>query len=384
MESKNSISVKKICIGFDAKRAYCNLSGLGNYSRNLINALARFYPQNRYTLFTPKAHPKTPLVNTVDFKIVTPACPFSKIFKSLWRTKFVVGDIKKAKVEVYHGLSHELPRGIEKIAVKSVVTIHDLIFIRFPHFFKPIDAYIYRKKILHACKVANKIVAISQQTKNDIVELLGVDSSKIEVIYQGCGEQFWKKYSPEQHDAVKEKHKLPPNYLLCVGTIEKRKNLLAILKAKHEFKIEVPLVVVGRKTEYYHNEVLPYIQANKLSGVLFLEEVVDEDLPIIYQNAQCFIYPSLFEGFGIPILEALVSGVPVITSSGGCFGEVAGPSSLFINPTDHAELALSIKKVISDTNLSAQMVMLGKEYAKQFSDEAIAKKHIELYCNLIS
>lgn len=375
---------KPVAVGFDAKRAFFNYSGLGNYSRNLINALAKFYPKNSYVLFSPRNNPRAPLAGTVQFRVVTPKGILLKIFKSFWRTKHIVKDIRREKVDIYHGLSHELPVGIEKTAAKSVVTVHDLIFIRFPHFFNPIDAYIYRKKIVHACRVAHKIVAISNQTKNDLVELLGVDPWKIEVIYQGCGEQFWKEYPPIFHNEVKARFALPDRYLLYVGTIETRKNLLSVISAIHDFKIDVPLVVVGRKTDYYHKVVLPYLQTHAVKGVYFLEGVTNEQLPVIYQNAGCFIYPSLFEGFGIPLLEALVSGVPVITSSGGCFSEAAGPSSLYVDPNNHSELGQAILRVLNDPALRASMVESGKEYARRFSDESIAQKHMQLYTSLIN
>ncbi len=373
---------KPIAIGFDAKRAFFNYSGLGNYSRNLINALANLYPKSSYILFTPKLRTKISLTSTVDFRVVGPSGFIFKFFRSLWRSKYMVNDIVREKVEVYHGLSHELPFGIEKTSVKTVVTVHDLIFVRFPHFFNPIDAYIYRKKIVHACRVAHKIVAISHQTKNDLVDLLGIDSSKIEVIHQGCGAQFWKEYPISFHEEVKQIHGLPPRYLLYVGTIEQRKNLMAIIKAKHEFNIELPLLVVGRKADYYHKVVEPYLQANKVKNVFFLEGVTNEQLPIVYQNAECFIYPSLFEGFGIPLLEALVSGVPVITSTGGCFSEAAGPSSLYIDPENHEELANAIIKLNGNPDMRNKMIASGKEYAQQFSDEIIAQRHMELYLKL--
>jgi glycosyltransferase involved in cell wall biosynthesis len=371
-------------VGFDAKRAFFNHSGLGNYSRNLINALTKYQPKVIYTLFSPKTESRIMLQREEQINIVSPKGFGRKFWGSIWRTKFMVKNVKRENIDIYHGLSHELPYGIEKSGAKTVVTVHDLIFIRFPHFFKPLDAIIYKKKLIHACRVADKIVAISHQTKSDLMEFLKIDSNRIEVIYQGCNAVFWENYTPSQVEFIRAKYELPNKYLLYVGTIEERKNLLSGIKAVHETGIDIPLVAVGRKSEYFYNVVLPYVKENNVCNVIFLEGVVNEDLPIIYQNAECFIYPSLFEGFGIPLLEALVSGIPVITSAGGCFSEAAGPGSIYVNPTSHLEIAAAIRKVCDNLDLRKQMIAQGKEYAKRFSQEAIADNYMNLYKSLFN
>jgi glycosyltransferase involved in cell wall biosynthesis len=371
-------------LGFDAKRAFYNHSGLGNYSRNLLNTLTKCYPGTVFTLFSPKTEKRIHLENEELIKIVEPKGFLNRFFKSLWRTKFIVRDINREAIEIYHGLSHELPFGIEKTGVKSVVTVHDLIFIRFPNFFNAADVYIYRKKLLHACRVADIIVAISHQTKRDLIDFLNIDHNKIKVIYQGCNRIFWQNYSEDAYGKVLEKHNLPKRYLLYLGTIEERKNLLTAIKAIHEKAIEIPLVVVGRKADYYHLKVMPYIRDNNVKNVRFLEGITTSELPMIYRKAECFIYPSLFEGFGIPLLEALVSGIPVITSKGGCFSEAAGPGSIYIDPQNHLELADAILDVCSNPALKQKMVEQGKEWASQFSEETIARNYFELYQTLVT
>jgi glycosyltransferase involved in cell wall biosynthesis len=275
-----------------------------------------------------------------------------------------------------------LPYGIHKLGIKTVVTVHDLIFIRFPHYFKTTDAFIYRIKLKHACRIADSIVAISQQTKKDLVDFLGVDPNRITIIYQGCNSVFWKDYPAEEHRAIQQKYNLPQRYFLYVGTIEERKNLLTAIRAIYEMGINIPLFVVGRKTDYYHLKILPYIKENNVTHIHFLEGVTNNELPLIYQNAECFIYPSLFEGFGIPLLEALVSGIPVITSKGGCFHEAAGPGSIYVDPQNHVELAEAIQIVCSNPDLKQKMIEQGKEWAVQFSDENIAKNYFNLYRSL--
>ena len=371
-----------IPIGFDAKRAFFNSSGLGNYSRNLLNALVINHPQNSYYLFTPKTKDRFFLENEDSFSIIGPQ-GMSRLFSSLWRTAFMTNNIKKLKLEIFHGLSQELPYGIGKSGARSVVTIHDLIFLRFPHFYKSVDTKIYYRKVVHACRTADHIVAISEQTRNDIIEFLDISPEKITVIYQGCSPDFRKSFSKEVFLEIKERYKLPDRYLLYTGTIEERKNLLGIAKAIHVSGIDIPLVVIGRKTEPYYRKVLEYINSNNLKSIIFPGKVTNGDLPALYQNAECFLYPSFFEGFGIPIVEALVSKTPVITSNTGCFPEAGGPGSIYVDPYDPGMIGDAILRVVKNKDVREKMVNIGSAHALKFRDEVIAEAYMKLYNSLL-
>ncbi|MCE5346168.1 MAG: glycosyltransferase family 4 protein [Bacteroidales bacterium] len=372
-----------LSIGFDAKRAFFNPSGLGNYSRNLLSAVSKSYPENSYYLFTPKIKGKYTLANEDNFKIVQPGPGVFRLLGSLWRSKYMRNDIRKHKLDVFHGLSQELPVGIENSGARSVVTVHDLIFMRFPKYYKKIDVKIYSRKLRHACKVSDHIVAISRQTKDDIVEYLDISPDKISVIYQGCNPYFRNSYSKEFFREVRAKYNLPERYLLYVGTIEERKNLLGIVKAMHLRHIEVPLVAIGRKTDNYFRNVQDYITANNLNNIIFPDRVLSFELPVIYQNAECFIYPSFFEGFGIPLVEALVSKIPVITSETGCFAEAAGPGSLYVDPHNPETIGDAICKVIDNKEFRDKMITTGTDYANNFRDDVIARAYMELYHSLL-
>lgn len=371
-------------IGFDAKRAYFNSSGLGNYSRNLIEALNSYSNQFAYFMFTPKLNKRKHIDAEPNLFIVKPSILVHRVLKSIWRSKWANRDIKKYKIDLYHGLSHELPFGIHRTKIKTILTVHDLIFIRYPQFFQPIDVYIYRKKIEYACKYASKIVAISTQTKSDIIELLHVDSDKIVVIPQGCDERFHKKASKAEVEQIVQKYNLPNRYLLCVGTIEQRKNILSAVKAIHQQNIEIPLVIVGKKTDYYTNELLPYITKHKLTNIIFPPFIPNEDLPAVYQNATCFIYPSLFEGFGIPIIEALTSGIPVITSKGSCFEETGGDACLYIDPNDTQAIGDAINSVVNNSDFRNQLIEKSLKHAVKYSPQIIANQYISLYNSLLN
>jgi glycosyltransferase involved in cell wall biosynthesis len=371
-------------IGYDAKRAFLNNTGLGNYSRWLIKTMAVHYPGNNYVLYTPKTKDNRHfffLSKIPNSQITTPQ---GRLLSSWWRTKGIVKDLKKDGIDLYHGLSHELPLGIKQSGVKSVLTVHDVIFIRFPQYYGLINRTIYRAKLKYACNAATKIVAISQKTKDDLVELLNVKPDKIEVIYQNCDHTFTLNQSDTQKTLVKKKYKLPKKYLLTVGTIEERKNLLLLVKALPHTKISMPLIVVGKTTPYL-NQVKQFISANKLDDrVFFLHEVSFEELPALYQLATVFVYPSRYEGFGIPILEALYSGTPVIAAKGSCLEEAGGPDSLYINPDNEQELAKAINRVWSNPSLRQHMMMKGFDYAHNFDDDKLSAQLMNLYQNTLN
>lgn len=366
-------------IAFDAKRAFNNKSGLGNYSRNLLKALIKFYPQNRYLLYTPKINEL--IFNDTGFEIYTPK-GLNKIIPSIWRSFTINFDLKKTAPEVYHGLSNELPFFIDNKRVKTVVTIHDLIFLRYPNLYKFIDRKIYQCKFKYACNKADIIIAISEQTKNDIIEFFGIEPSKIRIVYQSCNPIFFENKLIFNEELFL-KYKIPQEYILYVGTIERRKNLLTLLKAINYGKIDLPLVVVGRKTEYF-SEIMSFIKEKKLQNIFFIGEISNEELALLYKYARVFVYPSIFEGFGIPVIEAIASGIPVITSNSSCFKETGGDAALYCDPNNHEDLANSILNIISNNSLRNKLIENGKEHIKKFTPEVFAKNIMNIYKELVN
>lgn len=370
-------------IGYDAKRAFFNQSGLGNYSRNLLNSLFARFPENKYLLYTPGINPVlfNPPVNITDIKL--PKTTFHKTFPSYRRSFALSHEIKEDQPDIYHGLSHELPFGIKKSGVKSVVTIHDLIFFRYPKLYKPVDRLIYKKKFGYACKHATCVVAVSKQTADDISDFLNVSPDKIEVIYQGYNSVFEKKINTEEKESLRKKYSLPLNFILYVGTIEERKNLLNLIQAVHTGKIHMPVVAIGRKTSYFE-KIKNYIEKHHLKGIHFIDTVKNDELPGFYQMADVFVYPSFFEGFGIPILESVVSGTPVITSKGSCFAEAGGEGALYVDPKNTEELANAIQTVLTDNSKKWSLVQGGEEHAMKFTGEKIAENMMALYTKILN
>ena len=371
-------------IGFDAKRLFNNFTGLGNYSRFVVNALCDFEPDHRYLLYSPKIrkHPEVnPIVERPQVQVITPPSLYT-FFKatSLWRTWGIAKEAATKKLDVFHGLSQELPANLPT-SVKKIVTVHDLIFLRFPKLYNRIDVAIYKAKMKAACEQADRVVAISQQTAEDLIDFLRVPESKITVVYQGCHPQFKQTVSAERIGEIKSKYKLPARYILNVGTIETRKNVMLIVQALALLSPDtrLPLVIVGKETAYKKQVVEEAERLGVAGSITFLHQVPFHEFPALYQGAEVFVYPSRFEGFGIPLVEAIESGTPVITSVGSCFSEAAGPGSLYVDPANKEELAFQLGRVAVDKTLRHQMIVEGKKFTAQFNPENIARNIMALY-----
>jgi glycosyltransferase involved in cell wall biosynthesis len=388
-------------IGYDAKRFFNNKTGLGNYSRTLIDTLSKYHPEHEYHLFSPKTdddiYQNFEQENAKNSKntegplsdIISTHFPegFNKKIGSLWRSYFIKNDVQKADIQLFHGLSGELPISLPK-GVKTVVTIHDLIHERYPQFYPFFDRKMYSWKFKSACEKADVVVAISEQTKRDIINFYKINESKIKVIYQSCHPQFkWSNTSKLGSNYFIQKYKLPNNYLLYVGTINERKNLLSILKVfaeKGEINDQIKLVIVGQGKGRYFDENIAFIRKNNLGNRIFMMQNLDfEDFPYIYKNALALVYPSFFEGFGLPIVEAMWSGCPVITSEGGCFTEAGGPDSLYVNPNISTDIGTAICHLTTDNALRERMILRGWEYVKKFEEQEIGNQWIKLYESLL-
>lgn len=380
-------------IGYDGKRAFQNKTGLGNYSRSLLSILNRYFPDFQYTLFAPKKTNLFDIDSYHNFQTIQPQNFFYKKLPSLWRRIGIVKQIDQAHLDIYHGLSNELPKNIEKLNIKTIVTIHDLIFERFPKTYHLDERYTHRWKIKRACKIADLVIAISEQTKNDLIELYGVSPQKITVCYQSCNPIFEKTISEIEKKNIKKKYQLPDQYFLFVSSITARKNLIAICRAMIILKdtLVIPLVIIG-DGKIEKNEVKQLMKENGIEHrLLFLNELSAAkedsftsaaDFPAIYQQALALVYPSIFEGFGLPILEAMWSGLPVICSSVSSMPEVAEDAALYFSPEDTKQLAQHLQAIASDQQLVKILKDKGREQAKKFSTENYANQIIKIYKSL--
>lgn len=375
-------------IGFDAKRAFQNRTGLGNYSRTLLTSLMHHYPDHEYALFAPK---KTNLFPAGAYQVITPDWQPAKTLSALWRSRWMKRDLMQTGVSMYHGLSNELPAGIRKTGIPSVVTIHDLIFEKHPAFYHNSEVWIYKKKFRAACRNADLVLATSEHTKKDILELYNISPDRVVVCYQSCDPLFWQQAPQETSRSVKEKYNLPSSYFLYLGSIIARKDLLTVCKAMKQMQsqCDIPLVVIG-EGKGYKKEVQWWLRENGLQQqVLFLSEqqkvmadpdyLSGADFRAIYHHAMAFIYPSVYEGFGIPVLEAMASQTPVIAANATSLPEVGGNAALYFNPGQPGELADLMVRLAGNTSFREERIQAGSIQAQQFSAKRCADDVMKAY-----
>ena len=374
-----------LTIGYDAKRAVSNGTGLGNYCRTLLNDLGTIDTADSFRLYVPdlgRDDLRSQLDMPRNMSFVTPANKLVKPLRSLWRIKGIVNDLKRDGVDIYHGLTGELPLGLSEAGIKSVVTIHDLIFMRCPEYYNPVDVAIYKWKFRNTCKQADRIIAISECTRRDIMELGEIDDSRIDVVYQSCDTRFRQQVSPEQKQDVRARYSLPKRYVLFVGTIEERKNALLAAQALPYLSDDIHLVLVGRQTAYAKT-ITSFARQNGLANrIHMLSGVPTSDLYAIYQQAECFVYPSRYEGFGIPVIEAIQSRLPVIACTGSCLEEAGGPDNVYVDPDEPQEMAMAIKSITDNPDAARQIVTRSLDYIRRFENGNVAQEMLNVYRSL--
>lgn len=371
-------------IGFDAKRAFHTARGLGSYARTTLTYLSRMYPQHQFILFTPpikKGKLDQWHVGLPNIVVVEPKSLIFRAIPSLWRSFFLSGEIKKYQLDIFHGLSHELPIGIEKLGIKTVVTIHDLIYVKFPHFFNFIDRYIFEKKFSSSIKRSDRVIAICEQTKKDIVDHFGCPHGKISVVYQSCHPRF---FTPLEEGAVakaRDVFQLPERYLLFLGALVPNKNIELVFQALSRFPVASrPHFVIAGKPSSHLSALRKMVSDLQIeSHVHWVFSPDDSLLPALYAGADFFCFPSFYEGFGIPLIEALCMGSPVITSKQGALKEAAGEGGLFIDPSSVEECFVAIEKLWNDSMLRHALSENGKKHLLHFSAEQVTADLMKQY-----
>lgn len=371
-------------IGFDAKRAFQNNTGLGNYSRMLVTGLAERHQEDQIVLYAPdmSGEYRTFFSSYANISSRKPS-GFDRNFPNLWRSFGVSMHLNSDNVDIFHGLSHELPHRIPS-RVKTVVTMHDLIVWRYPEFYTLFDRMMHRAKQHHACRTADIVVAISKQTKQDLIHFMHVPEEKIRVIYQSCDSIFWNPVTEMDREYVRSTYHLPARYFVCVGTIEERKNQLAVVQAMNELPEDVHIVVVGRSRGSYNQQVHNYIEEFRLGRrVHLLNNAIFEDFPALYAESIGSVYMSKFEGFGIPILEAMCCDTPVVTSNVSSMPEVTGDAALYANPANPHEIAQQMLRIVKEPDLRSEMIAKGRCQRERFSRERSVQDMYALYQSLV-
>lgn len=371
-------------IGYDGLKAVKDYTGIGNYCRSLIATLSVHCPKNHYIVLSPEKNDNR-LLSQIAIKGSVHLKKSRKALSTWWWRNIsgIVGDAEHYGAQVFHGLSGELPLDIAQTKMPSVITVHNLTFRHHPEYY----SLGYRLKrnfmLRHSCRKADKIVAVSECTKRDIIHFYGIESDKIEVIPEPCNELFYREVTHTAKLDAARKYHLPANFILVMGNITERKNIMQAVKALTLMENkDVMLVIVGEKNAYYKKlkawakEHHVYHRIKRVSGV------ETSYLPAIYHMAKALVYPSRHEGFGLSVLESIICGTPVIATTGSALEETGGKSSVYIDPDDTQALAEAIDRVLSDETLRQRMIADGLEHAKNYEPKAIAEAYNDLYHRL--
>ncbi|MBW2165910.1 MAG: glycosyltransferase family 4 protein [Deltaproteobacteria bacterium] len=377
-----------ICI--DGRTIYKRNTGFGYYAFYLIRHILRSECNDHITLilhkdvanlfFMPSCTKHHEILTAVDYR--------NRILRDAWENLVLPIIFKKHNINMFHSLTFHMP--ILRIGnIKQVVTIHDLVVFKMPEIYPKYYTIYWRFIIKRSLERSSKIIAISEATKQDIIDLFNIKEDKIHVIYHGIDlKRFRPKDETNGVGATLKKYGLKKPYIMALGLSDLRKNGERILKSyskiiKDKTK-DVSLAICGILRK--RNRVLfDQIKEHGLSDrVVMTGFVEDEDLPILYRAADLFIFPSLYEGFGLPILEAMACGTPVITSNISSMPEVAGDAAVLVNPYDVDALARAMHGILTDKGLKESLVKKGLERVKQFSWEKCAEETIRVYeaaCN---
>jgi len=350
-----------------------NITGIGNYTYNLFKKLLEVNTHGRYFV-----------INYQDMKIfdrdtLIVENPFKQILQTYMWYPYLIIRLRKTDLDLIHNPS-QIPTFFDTKQI-YIITVHDLTPIIFPKEHKSGKSLIYKLLFPRTLKTADKIIAVSYSTKQDLLKYFKVADKQIKVIHEAADEKF-QPLDKETIQKFKTKYNLNSPFILYVGTLEPRKNIPTLIKAFYNLrKYNLPhkLVITGKKGWKY-NSIFEIIEKFDIQGdVIFTGYMPDEDLPALYNAADLFVYPSLYEGFGLPPLEAMSSGCPVITSNTSSLPEVVGDAGIMIDPYDVDTLTSSIYKVLTNDGLKADMVEKGLERAKMFSWEKTAKETLKIY-----
>jgi glycosyltransferase involved in cell wall biosynthesis len=381
-------------IGINAWYLNTPNSGIGQYTLNLVNALSEIDNHNSYFIFTPS--PCTDINFPENFKIIhlKPTHILKKTFinRYLWE-EFQLGyAIKKYNIQVFHGFYQSLPRGSEKIA--NVVTIHDAIPWRFPFERKNIIYRWYNERRRKNLRLrAQKVITISETTKLDLAPIYRIKPETIEVTYESANPSFSKKYSHQEITEFKKQFNIEREYIVYTGGLKRHKNLRMLIKSFNilakEFGYKGDLYLIGAvrnnmavsSSIYYRVEDLEkYAKLKKINkSIKFVGLLSQDEISMFIHQAKCYISVSLYEGFGLPALEAMMAGTPTVLSNLGAYTEICQEAAEYVYPYGPHRIAEGINKVLTDENLRNQLINRGLERAQFFNRIKIAKRILEIY-----
>jgi glycosyltransferase involved in cell wall biosynthesis len=377
-------------IVIDARYVSRRQSGVGHYTQHLVGGLAAIDRENRYTCVVVRDGPGLPLPDgavrrwrhwptRVSFE--------NHLVGDAWLLAYLPVRLRRLAADVYHGPAVFLP--LVKLGYRTVVTIHDLVSFLFPQTVPRKYAVYMRLMTRLAVRSADRIIAVSGATRDDLRTVLGVPDDKVVVIHEAVGPEFAAPAEPAALAAVTRRYGIRPPYCLFVGNLEPRKNLSRLIEAFGLLRVRSvgagaagapPQLVLAGTRGWLYSGIFATVEAQGgAPDIVFTGYVPPADLPLLYAGAACFVFPSLYEGFGLPVLEAMAAGTPVVASRVGAIPEVAGDAALLVDARRPAELAEALETVLTDPALRARLVARGRVRARSFTWEAVARQTLAAY-----
>ena len=372
-------------VALDLSAAVQGRAGLGRYAEELARALVAFTGDEPIRLFytDPQGRLPAPPLDALPRRTLrwsTKPWRLSALVSSYTRLPM---DSLLGEADLFHATEHLLPN---LRRMRSVFTLHDLIFLKYPETHLPLNRWFLTLMMPRFLRRADAVICVSQWTKDDAVRAYGLDPAKLVVIPEGVDPRFRPVEDAERLAAVRARYQLPERFILCVGTIEPRKNLVALWEAYRQLRQagrSDQIVVVGRKGWLYE-ETFARLRALGLEdAVIFPGYVADEDLPVLYSLATCFCFPSLYEGFGLPPLEAMAAGCPVVCSDSSSLPEVCGDAAVLVAPSDVAGLTAALARVLDDGELRAELRGRGLRQAARFTWSETARQTWAVYQSVL-
>ena len=362
-------------IGIDARKL--TDYGIGTYVQHLIRGLAARDRDNEYFLFVGEQGAAALFDLPDNFHTVierSPGYSVRELFAVTWQ-------LLRHSIDLYHATHYVLPIWVPG---KSIVTIHDIIHLLYPEFLPNRFAFFYAQRMIaRALAASNRVLTDSQSTRNDLVSYFDTDVTKIDVVYPGIERRFLQPVEPTEIDRVRQRFSLTKPYALFVGNPKPHKNLPNILSAFAGAVIgndfDVDLVCAGGHMEEHEHNRHTATRLGIDERFKTLGYVEDEDLPALYQGAEVFLYPTLYEGFGLPAVEAMASGIPVITSNTSALKEIAQGAARLVDPLNIQQMSQEIARCLTDENLRRELKQAGRERAANYSWDQAAERVLEAY-----
>jgi len=349
-------------------------SGIGNYIRALLDGFEQIEAKSEWNL----------IVRRRDFQNTLEMWPKSKVsacnapeysIRELWQVASVAN---RLGADLFHAPHYVAPAGLR---IPLVVTIHDLIHLKFPEYFAGIKRAYARWMLNRACRNARAILTISEQTKADLISMIGAEERKIFITYSGINQRYFDPVSEPGLESFRQRQRLPRGYLLYVGNLKPHKNVTGLIRnwANLPNSLRPLLVIVGAKIDQYAELRRLAMELGRAEEINFVGSLPDEEMPALYQNARALVLPSWYEGFGAPPLEAMASGIPVAVSNRGSLPEIAANAALIFDPADDQQFVGSLERILTDEALRQTLIEKGKQRASQFTWARCAEKTYQVY-----